>query len=1043
MSLRTVVPTTGALLVGLLPNEQDSSSKFQYVLCRDCYTAEQLLAESNNNGVGTHFALGSFDANDLEGADRRTIHYPSQLTPLYGKAFCFDLDVRKPDEPQGFKYDSIALALKAASDAVSAGQIPQPTHVYKSGSGVYLYYVLQDEEQMDHAAWDTLRRRLLQAARVSDLMFDPGSMSGAGTMQRAPLGNNYKTGYAVPTQWIKTNDLAYTVLSLSTGLPTVDVIESTGQPEQNIRKVHWTHMIEACPRALLLETNGIHSEPDLFNFANVAHYLHEGEAHYHRLARMSARYDKHHAQTKYDHVGKSALSGPLSCGRFAETDATSACVGCQLRPYVRNPVDATRKLHRSLETLNKLDTDTTFAQSTHDRITAAPEGVTVAHLVEEFNKRQSTMMPVVTPEEPVVAPQPITESNMTATALAAAVDTAQSQAEDGGYETDINGTVMFNQYTRGRGGQPPTLNKILVMDNCPTPIRILYGELHGCHGVEFTNKKKTAIHMFGETESLPQFLTKYFKTVVHDKARCEEWFNYQKAKFNRVHAPTMMYEQTGLKPDGAFFTAHGMRDTDGTYKRPLELPVPNTLSQLLQDYAGERGTFDNWMEAIRVYSKTDDIPLLIPTLLAIATPLVSAGDTERFNSIYSLSGKSGTGKTTAMRFANSVWGKPIEFHTTASTSVVTTVRLCGELNGHMIVVDEVTRLPADKIQELAFDYSGGSEKNRSASSGNTGKMPLRFRGMMCVTTNNPIIDKLSEIPHDVSGSMSRIMEMIRGKVDDEDVDKFRQAEILLRQNYGVMGQRISTEVHQHNMIEQACEVYDKFLTYFDQKIASNRLPDQNARFKIRLAAMAMTGHKVATHIDSRFPHTTQILADTLVDMINGTMDKAQTAISDTRMSAEDFVSECAAYYINYQDIPAQITHPGFDLNTMLIGCRDRLYFNRQLMAKIGIRSSAGQVRLLRLWRDAGVLVTSNDSKGPKRRARLDTRFPVGLPSASNASAKNRPRMYALEMARLHISVGAPAVVKDVVEDVPTNQRSVPLDKINENENQEAEYKENE
>lgn len=121
-----------------------------------------------------------------------------------------------------------------------------------------------------------------------------------------------------------------------------------------------------------------------------------------------------------------------------------------------------------------------------------------------------------------------------------------------------------------------------------------------------------------------------------------------------------------------------------------------------------RGSAEEWAAAMRVFDRPDRFAMQFAILCAFASPLLHF--TEQQGVVVSLSGPSGTGKTSSMEAGISVYGDPRHISQPATTTLNAVGRQLAMLRDVPYGLDEVSRLSSNKVGDLLMMCANGEEK---------------------------------------------------------------------------------------------------------------------------------------------------------------------------------------------------------------------------------------------------------------------------------------------------------------------------------------------
>ena len=172
----------------------------------------------------------------------------------------------------------------------------------------------------------------------------------------------------------------------------------------------------------------------------------------------------------------------------------------------------------------------------------------------------------------------------------------------------------------------------------------------------------------------------------------------------------------GWLPDGSFILAD-QHHSPNHEEDPYTLSAPPGLETVATGWTCE-GTWEEWLEAVEL---AKEFPLMMIAIYAsAAAPLLEMLKVSGF--VIDFSGETSGGKTTALRMAASVWGRPAESYPTAMYSWDSTKvwieRTCGFLCNLPVILDETKRAKhPSTVRDVIYDFCQGQGRGRGAPDG--------------------------------------------------------------------------------------------------------------------------------------------------------------------------------------------------------------------------------------------------------------------------------------------------------------------------------------
>jgi hypothetical protein len=177
-------------------------------------------------------------------------------------------------------------------------------------------------------------------------------------------------------------------------------------------------------------------------------------------------------------------------------------------------------------------------------------------------------------------------------------------------------------------------------------------------------------------------------------------------------------------------------------------------ASLFRAYSSRRGTLRQWLEAMRVIA---DETLLIPqvaVLAALVPPLQRRLQLPNF--ILDLHGNTSTGKSTSLKLAASVYGRPLDPDSlilqwmNTSVAIEQVAAVCSELP---VFLDDAQHCPAELKRLVIYMIANGRGKGRGAKGGRGGISETPTWNTVALSTSEEPLHESS--PHE--GARGRIL----------------------------------------------------------------------------------------------------------------------------------------------------------------------------------------------------------------------------------------------------------------------------------------------
>jgi hypothetical protein len=235
--------------------------------------------------------------------------------------------------------------------------------------------------------------------------------------------------------------------------------------------------------------------------------------------------------------------------------------------------------------------------------------------------------------------------------------------------------------------------------------------------------------------------------------------------------------------DSKFIVGDREISVDGVYHSP-----PSSVTKDLAERMGPSGTYEKWQEVFNLYGREGLEPHAFAALAGFGAPLFKF--TGQSGAILNLiHPKSGTGKTTILHMANSIWGHPKDLCAVKGDTPNAKTMHLGLMNNLPFTVDEITNMTAIQLSEMAYNMSQGRGKNRMKSSSNELRMnTTTWQTISLCSSNASFYEKLGTLKGNPDGEMMRLLEYKIGYSDAIPTDYAKEMfDHQLLNNYGYAG----------------------------------------------------------------------------------------------------------------------------------------------------------------------------------------------------------------------------------------------------------------
>lgn len=244
--------------------------------------------------------------------------------------------------------------------------------------------------------------------------------------------------------------------------------------------------------------------------------------------------------------------------------------------------------------------------------------------------------------------------------------------------------------------------------------------------------------------------------------------------------------QFGWQKDHSFVFSGKVYTPDG---KEVRIPMQG-LENLIRNTEAH-GTLEDWRGAWQVFTQRKMHTLLAMAVDSFGSTLMGFTGMDGFT-WHIGARKSGTGKTLTLAAKAGVWGHPVRYRTSKSTSPVAMQQRSGLLNSLPLLIDEITSTQRGNMEwapTFIFDYSEAQGKERMESGANKERVNNSTWQATCTLTSNVILTDVMLGAREFSsnGEFLRMLEW-NPEASLDWTSEERQTLKKLNNNYGVAGE---------------------------------------------------------------------------------------------------------------------------------------------------------------------------------------------------------------------------------------------------------------
>ena len=243
-------------------------------------------------------------------------------------------------------------------------------------------------------------------------------------------------------------------------------------------------------------------------------------------------------------------------------------------------------------------------------------------------------------------------------------------------------------------------------------------------------------------------------------------------------------------------TQFGWHDNDTTFvlgrkeitPQGIKSSPPSTKTMNLAPYLGAKGSLEEWKMVMNVLGRPGWEKHQIAALAGFGAPLMKFSG-ERGLTINLVANDSGTGKTLAQHFINSIYGHTEYMILRKADTIASRMHRIGVLNNLPVTMDEMTNIIPEEVSDLVYSFSEGRGKHRMESGANKERVNETWWATLNIMSSNAsMMDKLTAKKATADAELMRIFEIEILKPEELDPDFAQGLKVILENNYGIAGE---------------------------------------------------------------------------------------------------------------------------------------------------------------------------------------------------------------------------------------------------------------
>lgn len=711
-------------------------------------------------------------------------------------ALSFWLDV---DTGEDKPYATAIDAAVAVRNFVERLKLPKPIYV-GSGFGLHIYWPL--DEVVDAKTWQRFAAGLKRAVHRYELQVDQSRTSDLASVLRTPGTHNRKHGNAALVRvgelegpykleqfncFLEGETNAATLsrlpserrVSARPGVPSIISAAANIYADEP----HFTEpVVRSCRQVSRLAlTGGKLDEPSWYACLGVLAACADGDSWAHR---WSAGYDGYtHGETQ-SRLDRSREYGPTTCAHFQGINRRD-CEGCPHLGKITSPIQLGRT-------------------SRNGRAPSESDGTETVECGSGEKPEEKDRLPQI--------PEP--------------------------FKWNGNALVLEHEKREGIPSVETISEYPIYLDTVQT------GEVHDGHSLALTlelphEPPKTIImasRVFFSASGMSEIAGA--GVMVHNPDLFRQYVRKSVDQFNGARKLERRYDQFGWKDEeSAFLFGTNLYTADS-----VRTVIGSDEVQSRSQYLGPRrnGSIGAWSSAANQLFALGHEVQAFALLSSFAAPLMRFHSSGEGGAIVSLvSDKSGTGKTTALEAAASVWGRLkgtqiIDDDTTVAKGLKLAV-----FGNIACTYDELYNRDPEVIRRFVLMFTNGRDKDRGTADGTLRHVRAEWQTILLLASNNSIVDILSSMDG-TDAPAYRVLEFIMDTPASMDKRRGDTLKQQLDNNSGY-----AADVYLRSLIQPGTLAYIKnALPKWTDEIWNKTGLDKEHRFWVRTIASVIAAAAV-------------------------------------------------------------------------------------------------------------------------------------------------------------------------------------------------------
>ncbi len=335
----------------------------------------------------------------------------------------------------------------------------------------------------------------------------------------------------------------------------------------------------------------------------------------------------------------------------------------------------------------------------------------------------------------------------------------------------------------------------------------------------------------------------------------------------------------GWTADNTFVIGNREYTHNGVIHSPTSKPLENYVN-----WFTPKGNIDDWKSVVDLYNKPE-MDMHAAGVLAGFGSVFMHLSPESGAVLNYYSKKSGTGKTTILRIANSIFGDPVNLMKDAQDTKLTKIHRMGLMNGIIVTIDEMTNADPMEISDLLYNSTQGRARDRMQANTNAERVNnTRWKQITIMSSNTTLEDRLSTIKSDPQGELARSLEI---RLDTPLPDDVLGAQLTFNKildNYGLAGDIFMRYVIPH--LDEVKRIWENTR----DKIYGMERWTQTERYKLNAVICMVSAGLVTNHLGLTRYDIGRI-AKKLVNKVRDLRDELKAVSTTASSTVSSFINK--------------------------------------------------------------------------------------------------------------------------------------------------------